>query len=339
MAVERSASSWPVRLLVVAAFGYVVAAVAASALLFYAADRWWPATALAFGPRWLLALPLPAVFAIAFLARRWRWRLLAGAAIAAIALALAIDVRVPLGRAGAGGGPPLVVLTLNAAGEQTSIARLKRLLDDQGIQIAAVQECDLDPADWLEGGFTLMRDDGMCLLSRFPVRDVEVREPADIKSFGGHGAAVRYSIETPAGALTVVNLHLATVRDGLDALIEHGLRGRAALSANSAMRERESAMLRTWVDSVTAGQPALVLGDFNMPVESAIYRRHWSSLANAFSSCGAGLGWSKRTRRFGIRIDHVLMGEGFRCASAAVAADVGSDHRGIVARLTAPAAR
>jgi endonuclease/exonuclease/phosphatase (EEP) superfamily protein YafD len=76
-----------------------------------------------------------------------------------------------------------------------------------------------------------------------------------------------------------------------------------------------------------------------MPVESAIYRAHWSSFANAFSSCGFGLGWSKRTRWSGTRIDHVLLSDAFACTGASIFPDVGSDHRGVVARITARPAR
>jgi endonuclease/exonuclease/phosphatase (EEP) superfamily protein YafD len=72
-------------------------------------------------------------------------------------------------------------------------------------------------------------------------------------------------------------------------------------------------------------------------VESAIYRRHWSSFTNAFSRCGLGLGWSKRTRFFGTRIDQILLADGFACATAEVAPDVGSDHRGVIARIARPA--
>jgi endonuclease/exonuclease/phosphatase (EEP) superfamily protein YafD len=97
--------------------------------------------------------------------------------------------------------------------------------------------------------------------------------------------------------------------------------------------------VRAWVDQITAGQPAIVLGDLNMPIESAIYRRNWSSFANAFSRCGFGLGWTKRTRRFGVRIDHVLLGAGLGCETARVVPALGSDHRGLIVRVRPPAAR
>ena len=56
----------------------------------------------------------------------------------------------------------------------------------------------------------------------------------------------------------------------------------------------------------------LVLGDFNMPPDSAIYRRCWSDFSNAFDSAGFGFGSTHFTHRTAVRIDHVLAGPGWR---------------------------
>jgi hypothetical protein len=53
----------------------------------------------------------------------------------------------------------------------------------------------------------------------------------------------------------------------------------------------------------------LVAGDFNLPIESAIYRQYWGDYTNAFSRSGIGTGRTKSTRLFGVRIDHILVGE------------------------------
>jgi vancomycin resistance protein VanJ len=332
-------TGWMTRLLATAAIGYAAAAVGAALALRLGADSWWPATLLAFGPRWLLGLPGPVLVIAVCVARRW-W-LLVPVVVAAAASAIVVDVRLPLRRASPGGAPGLAVLTLNAGGGRTPPARLRRLLDEEGIQIAAIQECDFEAADWKDTGWTLERDGHLCLLSRFPVREIDPRDPTDIHAFGGFGAAVRYTVDAPGGPLAIVNLHLATPREGLSAMFHERLggAGRAALAANTAKRERESALVRAWIDRVTAGRPAIVMGDLNLPIESAIYRRNWSSFANAFSRCGFGLGWSKRTRRFGVRIDHVLLGGGLACETARVGPALGADHRAMIVRVKAPAAR
>jgi endonuclease/exonuclease/phosphatase family metal-dependent hydrolase len=170
-------------------------------------------------------------------------------------------------------------------------------------------------------------------LSRFPIRAVDVHDPTEIRRRGGNGIAVRYVLDAPGGPLTVVLVHLQTVRSGLDQILERGPKGGAALAANSAIRAEESAALRRWIDERPAVRGTLVLGDFNMPVESAVYRRSWSDLGNAFSRAGAGLGWTKRTRWHGVRIDHVLCSVELHASGARIAEDVGSDHRPLVARL------
>jgi endonuclease/exonuclease/phosphatase (EEP) superfamily protein YafD len=74
-----------------------------------------------------------------------------------------------------------------------------------------------------------------------------------------------------------------------------------------------------------------VAGDFNMPIESAIYRRDWADFHNAFSEAGFGWGWTKWTRLFGVRIDHVLSRDGLVCTRAWIGGKTGSDHRPLVA--------
>ena len=64
----------------------------------------------------------------------------------------------------------------------------------------------------------------------------------------------------------------------------------------------------------TQALPLIIAGDFNMPVESTIYRRLWGAYVNAFSITGYGYGWSEKAPVRGIpiavRIDHVLTGKG-----------------------------
>ena len=78
----------------------------------------------------------------------------------------------------------------------------------------------------------------------------------------------------------------------------------------------------------------IVAGDFNMPVESAIYRANWSGFTNAFSCAGWGFGATKATGWHGIRIDHVLLGPGWTCLGASVGPDLGLDHRPMMVDLS-----
>jgi endonuclease/exonuclease/phosphatase family metal-dependent hydrolase len=321
---------WGRRLLSWVALGYLAGAVAAAVALRTLTDVWWPITVLAYAPRWVLALPLPFIAAALALARRWR--LLAAMLPAAIALAFALDFRIGV-RASAAGGAPLTVVTLNSDGERTPDAKLRELLRTTGAQIVALQECELDPDAFGDDSWHIHREHELCLLSRFPFASVEARDTDEIRARGGHGSAVRYLVETPAGPLAIVNIHLQTVRSGIDALIDHHFAGRAGMAANTQVRELDSSTLRAWIDARDGRVPTIVLGDFNLPVESAIYRRHWSSFGNAFSNDGFGLGWTKRTRWHGTRIDQILFSADLTCLDAHVGPPVGSDHRPVVAHL------
>ncbi len=86
-------------------------------------------------------------------------------------------------------------------------------------------------------------------------------------------------------------------------------------------------------DLDVCGIPAVVAGDFNVPVESAFYRDYWGELQNALSVEGFGFCYTKYTRLHGIRIDHVLVDKDWRVKSAFVDAGLGGDHRPVVVEL------
>jgi endonuclease/exonuclease/phosphatase family metal-dependent hydrolase len=104
---------------------------------------------------------------------------------------------------------------------------------------------------------------------------------------------------------------------------------------NIAQRELESTLAREWI---FAGEnlPTIVAGDFNLPVESAIYRRHWADLRNAFSRSGLGTGYSKQTSFWGSRIDHILTTADIVTEHTWTAASTGSDHLPVLADLSVP---
>lgn len=79
--------------------------------------------------------------------------------------------------------------------------------------------------------------------------------------------------------------------------------------------------------------PTLVAGDFNVPVDSDFYRRHWGDRQNALSLAGSGFNHTKFTRVHGIRIDHVVVDSDWRVLSAEVGQNLGGDHCPVIAEL------
>jgi endonuclease/exonuclease/phosphatase (EEP) superfamily protein YafD len=318
----------------VAGWLYLAAVLGAWALL-RAGDLWGPATLLMFSPRWVLALP-PLVLAPAAAAVRRR---ALGPVILGLVLALGpvMGFCVPWGRLGPDPGPGFRfrVLTCNMHHVRVDPAPLDRLVVETWPDVVALQEWRdsarsdvLARADW-----HVHRVQGLCLASRHPVRRAEW---LGADSLGERGSVARYEIDTPAGLVTVFNLHLATPRFGLMGVAREGWDGLADLRANSARRREQSEYVAR--EAERAAGPVVVVGDFNTPPESALFRRVWGGYTDAFAAAGWGWGYTFISRRTVVRIDHVLAGPGWRCDHCRVGPDVGSPHRPVIADLTWPAA-
>lgn len=308
-------------------WGYLFATVLAAVVLWGLGDRWWPATVLLFGPRWVLLLPLVVLVPAALIVRP---RLLVSLLLAAgVVLAPIMGFRAGWRSWLGGEDPDLRVVTFNAQGEGGTA--LPFLLAEWSPDLVAFQECGHEVADVLPsipGRFHHVQG-GLCLLSRFPIRGTERLEEWDTGTLGGSGTLIRYTLETPRGPLRFVNVHLETPRKGLEPLW-YG-RGAERLGANTLLREVASGRAARWV-AETPG-PLVIAGDFNTPVESTLFQRDWGRWESAFEKAGTGFGGTRVLRWFRVRIDHVLPGEGWRAQRAWVGPDLGSDHLPLVADL------
>jgi endonuclease/exonuclease/phosphatase (EEP) superfamily protein YafD len=302
-------------------------------LVYGPGEALWPITLFLFGPRWLIALPLPILTFFAVLLDR-RTVVLMTAACLAMLLPL-LGFNIPWGRLMTRGEdvtPTIRALTWNMGGGVEPGPRpVAWVLEEARPDVAVLQECNdarlEQPAEWHRH-----RIRETCLLSRFPIVEVAARDPKDMWKLGGSGEMVRYRLDTPIGLVDLTNVHLETPREGLEAILGSRLHGVPVLQAKYAQREIEARLARRWVDEGPR-RLRLVAGDFNTPIESNLYRTYWSGFRDCYAAAGWGFGDTKHTRRIGTRIDHILAGDGFECVDARVGPSVGGDHAPVIATL------
>ena len=333
---------WFGRLFTTACWGYLAALLGLWGLLAFASDRWWVATVAMYGPRWVWGLPGLPLLLIALLARRrgvWVPLFLAGLVVLFPVMRLCLPWRPLVSRDAASTAQPLSLRVLTCNVDQASLdpRAFAGLLEEVRPDVVACQAWtsrheqivfgkERGPGHWY-----VKRDGELLLASRYPITAAERVLGGPFTA--GDGSFARFEVSTPAGAVQVFNIHLASPRDALQAVIAHKWGGRGGVERHVerhvARRGDQSATASRHV--AAAGGLALVLGDFNTPADSTVYRRDWSGLTNAFSHAGFGFGNTHFTRRTGVRIDHVLAGDGWRVRRCWVGPNVGSAHRPIIA--------
>ena len=309
-------------------------------------DRWWFATVLLFSGRWIFLVPLALLLPVAILVRRRLvWALvLAGLVVAGPVMGAHVGWRTLLHTPK---GLPFRVVSLNADGGAGLALDLPIVLAAWEPDVVALQECgpELAQAVRAVAGWHHHSANGLCFLSRYPIRDSSVMDRTALEALrnsamggiGGSGDVVRYLIATPSGDVQVTNLHLETPRKGLEGLDAFDI---DRLRENTRLRDIESDLARRWVDQGVAKRPVpvVVAGDFNTPVESRIFQAHWSEgLQDAFSRVGRGLGMTKYNGWIRVRIDHVLAGPQWYVRRTGIGYDLESDHRPLIVDLVLPA--
>ena len=288
-------------------------------------DRTWWGTALIYSGRWPWLLPI-AVLALPAIA--WRRSALVPLGLAAIIVMGPVMggtlSTAPLWNK----GKALRILTFNVEGGSVVSSRLRELLDAMRPDIAGFQECGLpmhEALGRLEGWAVVDTAWGVCLISRYPLRaPPEIMPAQNFHAAGGSALAARYEVMSPLGTVNVFVLHLETPRHGVEHLLTDPTNASRFIDANNLLRDTESRVVRRWIDS-TAGA-RIVMGDFNLPVESIIWQQYWSSFDDSFNTAGNGWGFTRINGWIQVRIDHVLLDDQLKAVGAHVGADWGSDH-------------
>lgn len=333
----RSLSSrLPARLLSAAVWIYLALTVAACAALYLLGDRWWPASLLLFGPRWVLALPLVPLVPLALLVGRWR--LLLPLALAALIILIPLmGFRYPLKKP-VGGGKVFRIVTCNVH-QGENIPALLAMADEVCADVVALQECPPDMGRRARG-WHVFQDGGLAILSRQPIVSSGRVQTVRVPYRWPGTAMIHAGTRVPGGAATVCNIHLPTPRYGLQGLLNRRTGLDPAKSGEVVhetwYRESSARTVRDGIDALEGAK--VVVGDFNTPVESTIYRRVWGDLINGFDRVGKGYGITQRVAvkgfTFGARIDHVLTGPGLTPRVCQIGPDVGSDHLPVVADVS-----
>lgn len=180
---------------------------------------------------------------------------------------------------------------------------------------------------------TLVAQGFLCLLSRYDITEHEripqARLDPEVRARAGRSGRVhRFVLNVHGRPVTLYVLHLETPRNALFAARHLDF---SQLSSDAAYRAADSRTASRWIDRST---PALiVMGDFNLPVESTIYRRDWGDLTNVFDEVGFGFGHTMFAGRHRVRIDHVLIGSAFEPLSSRVLSGYPSEHQPVVVEL------
>jgi len=317
-----------------ATVGYLAFAIVTAACLWGLSDRWWLATVLLFGPRWVLLLPL-AVLAFAVLILD-RYLLPLSAVAGLIILGPVMGYHTGLGSLSVLEDPSQDIrfVSFNAEGGEKLFTNPLNLLTEWDAHVIAVQECGR--VLWRElrevPGWNVDTSAGLCLATRFDIVEIQEMDREALEFAGGAGTVVTYTLNAGDFSFYLTNLHLESPREGLG-LISVGRLGKGIpeIREKSLLRAVELSRARRWVDQYQG--PHVVVGDFNTPQESRSYRESWSDWQNAFSEVGRGIGGTRLVGWIRPRIDHVVANHDWTVVNAWIEPDAGSDHLPTAASL------
>lgn len=284
---------------------------------------------LLFPPRWLILILLIPVFFLDFsLVKKYKITL---SFSVFYLLFFYLNIELPIKNVFATNvEPDLRVMTSNLGGigkRQNNYKFLAQIKYSRAEIVAFQEVTAIDakkniPNDWYVECML-----ATCIASIYKITPVDSNNRRFLGGWGNIGAL--FKVDVKGKSVFVLNIHLETPRKGIEDFRLSTL-NLDPIYNNARNRYIEANIVKDWINTKS---PLIILGDFNMPIESGIYREFFAQYANAFSEAGFGLGYTKYTKLIGIRIDHILVDDHFNVIDSWVGEDVGSDHRAVFADL------
>jgi len=326
------------------AIGYPVALLMFIVSLRLVGERWWGTTIALYLPRFPFALPLlPLIVAIVWIGPR---RLLWTQWVAFALLLFLTGFRVAWPTAPTPGALPLRIVSCNINGGALGLKRILKPLLARNPDIIVLQEVGADSYAGLRKlvpGYTVEELGQFWLASRFPVASVNGPR-TEINGLPSM-PFVQYRIMTPAGPITLFNVHPISPRDGLQSVRGDGFRhqilrgdlfntrAREVVAQNTSFR---LAQLRAYAESAhQVTGPVIIAGDTNLPELSWAFAQWLGDFSDGFAKAGSGFGYSYPSpRNPWMRIDRVMADERHvRFRSFEVINQYISDHDAVTSDL------
>jgi endonuclease/exonuclease/phosphatase family metal-dependent hydrolase len=319
---------------------------AVSYILFVVSEQWWLGTLLTFAPRSPYLIPSVAlVFASLF----WhRGSLGINLISVLIVLVPIMGLAVPtdfesLNKKTFSTQTSLKIVSCNVQEFQPDFRKVMREIFAINPDVIALQEA-LKDEPLLQTQFPdwhVVHVGNFWIGSRYPVKLVT---ECQVRQFEGRLAGIVVEIDSPMGPVALSDIHQMTARRGLTELSRRSFvdgDGTKELEAFSSERYLEAIELRDAVDAARKDRPVIVVGDFNTPVSSNLFQKHWGDLQSSFDTAGFGFGYTSpcKGNRFWpdntpwARIDHILCSNEWTVRRCQIGRSNGSDHRLIAALL------
>jgi endonuclease/exonuclease/phosphatase (EEP) superfamily protein YafD len=322
----------------------------ATGVLWIVSERTWWGTLFTFLPRHaFLAVPTLLLVCSLFTDRR---SILVNLAAMALAAGPLMGGHLPLLLFFGGTTPELglKVVSCNVQAFEPDFESVLREITALSPDVVALQEApaenELFPRYF--PGWHFLHADQYWIGSRFPLRKVDLCHSGGVFS---QPTALSVRIAAPQGAFVLHDVHLTTPRFGFQKLNwSSALDGVGPRSIESYTERRlaEALQARAYVDKISnknddgSPLPVLIVGDFNTPSVSRLYRAAWQGFTNAFNAAGLGFGYTAPCTRHRhwfndvpwVRIDHILADERWSISACGVGRGNGSDHRLIWALLS-----
>jgi endonuclease/exonuclease/phosphatase (EEP) superfamily protein YafD len=319
----------------------------ATAILWAVSERTWWGSIFTFAPRHVFLVGPVVLLACSVFADR-RSVLVNFACLTLVAGPL-MGGRLPLAALIAETKPDhaLTVVTCNMEYFQPGVEDAFREIAGRSPDVVAMQEAvggtEFFPRFF--PGWQTVHMDQFWIGSRYPLHRLGICSTGDFP----HPTALSVRIDGPAGPFILHDVHLTTPRYGFvqinwQSIIDGS--GPRNLEAYNARRSAEAMKVRAYIDAIDAAQdngrlPVVIVGDFNTPSVSNLFRVSWPDFKNAFEAVGLGFGYTAPCSRHRywlngvpwVRIDHILTDDHWAVSSCEVGQTRGTDHRLICARI------
>lgn len=312
-------------------------------LLCLVSERWWLSALLTYLPRQLYALPAAILLpgALIVCRRAWWQNVLSLLIVLGPVMGFSMPTSSPPATA-ATGRTPLRIVSGNVQEGSGSLIRLMQEIERFEPNLVVLQET-IRGCDELHETFSDWRRvhvGSYFVASKFPLRVVDHCRSRAFDRW----TTVLVEVDLPGGPILLSDLHLSTPRHGATGLTPFSLLtgdGVDDFVWHQELRRQEATETREFLDRYRQ-RPLLVMGDFNTPSTSSLYREFWGDFQNAFEAAGYGYGytapcntdtWWPRNTPW-VRIDHILADSAWIVHSCHIGRTDGSDHRLMFAVLS-----